>query len=143
MLSWSHMKYHFEMKCKFLQSFSVSFLSSWNLVLGLGLRLQRSDLNSHKFVIGQSETSECMCHSKHESSQHYLLGCFLYSCERQILFNRVEHFIPNFLNLVNQKKIEILITGLKTDNPEFNNTNTSISIAVQNFILKTKRFSDF
>ena len=33
------------------------------------LRLERSDLNLHKFTIGQSETPECFCHSKQESSQ--------------------------------------------------------------------------
>ena len=32
--------------------------------------------------------------------------------------------------------------GINADDPEFNSTNTSISIAVQNFILKTKRFPD-
>ena len=106
------------------------------------IRLHRSGLNSHKFAIGQSESPECSCHSKHESSQHYLLDCFLYSCERQILFNQVEHFIPNFLSFNKSKKYEILLNGLKTDNPEFNTTNTSITIAVQKFILKTKRFSD-
>ena len=43
------------------------------------LRLERSDLNLHKFTIGQSETPECLCHSKQESSQHFLLDCFLYT----------------------------------------------------------------
>ena len=107
------------------------------------IRLQRSDLNLHKFSIGQSESPECICHLKYESSEHYLIDCFLYSCERQILFNQVEHFIPNFINFSKSKKYEILLNGLKSDNPEFNSTNTSILIAVQNFILKTKRFSDF
>ena len=32
--------------------------------------------------------------------------------------------------------------GINADDPDFNPTNTSISIAVQNFILKTKRFPD-
>ena len=129
-----------ELKPKKIKHFSKG--SKLGNTLLTRLRLQRSDLNSHKFVIGQSETSECMCHSKHESSQHYLLDCFLYSCERQILFNQVEHFIPNFVSFSKSKKYEILLNGLKTDNPEFNTTNTSITIAVQKFILKTKRFSD-
>ena len=30
--------------------------------------------------------------------------------------------------------------GLRTGNPEYNYLNTTITIAVQNFILKTKRF---
>ena len=32
--------------------------------------------------------------------------------------------------------------GINTDQPEFNSTNATISIAVQKFILSTKRFSE-
>ena len=71
------------------------------------IRLERSDLNSHKFMIGQSESSECLCHSKYESSQHYLIDCFLYNCERQTLFNQVEHFIPNFKSFSKSLKYKI------------------------------------
>ena len=39
-------------------------------------------------------------------------------------------------------KYEILVYGLKTQNPDYEYTNRRISYAVQNFILKTKRFSD-
>ena len=106
------------------------------------IRLERSDLNSHKFMIGQSESPECLCHSKYESSQHYLIDCFLYNCERQTLFNQVEHFIPNFKSLGKSSKFKILVMGIDTDDPDLNRTNISISIAVQNFILKSKRFPD-
>ena len=106
------------------------------------IRLERSDLNSHKFTIGQSDSSECLCHSKYESSQHYLIDCFLFTSERQTLFNQVEHFIPNFKTFSKSLKYKILVMGINADDPDFNRTNTSISIAVQNFILKTKRFPD-
>ena len=43
------------------------------------VRLERLDLNLHKFSIGLSESSECLCHDKNESSLHYLIDCFLYS----------------------------------------------------------------
>ena len=33
--------------------------------------------------------------------------------------------------------------GINPKDPYFYTTNTTISIAVQNFIMKTKRFSDF
>ena len=68
------------------------------------IRLNRSDLNLHKFTIGFSETPECLCHAKKESSLHYLMECFLYSGERQTLYNLVEHYIPNFLQLNKTKK---------------------------------------
>ena len=106
------------------------------------LRLNRSDLNLHKFTIGLVETSECLCHANKESSLHYLIECFLYSGERQTLFNLVEHYIPNFPQLNKSKKYEILVNGINNENPDFYYTNISISIAVQHFIFKTKRFSD-
>ena len=81
------------------------------------IRLERSDLNLHKFTIGHSESPECLCHSKQESSQHYLIDCFLYSSERQTLFDRVEHFIPNFNRLSKSKKYNILVKGIKPDDP--------------------------
>ena len=106
------------------------------------LRLTRSDLNLHKFTIGLVETSECLCHANKESSLHYLIECFLYSGECQTLFSLVEHYIPNFLQLNKSKKYEILVNGINNENPDFYYTNISISIAVQHFIFKTKRFSD-
>ena len=42
------------------------------------LRVGRSDLNLHKFSIGLTDTPECMCHAKEESTLHYFLECFIY-----------------------------------------------------------------
>ena len=103
------------------------------------IRLNRSDLNSHKFTIGLSESAECSCHAKSESSLHYLTECFLYTGERQTLYNLVEHYIPQFLNKTKHKQYDILVMGINTDQPEFNSTNTTITIAVQKFILSTKK----
>ena len=96
----------------------------------------------HKFDIGLHENSECSCHAKSESSIHYMMDCFLYSGERQNLFNLVEHYIPNFPKLNKTKQFEILLLGINPENPEFFTTNTILSIAVQTFILKTKRFNE-
>ena len=35
------------------------------------LSVGRSELNLHKFTIGQVEKPECICHAKEESSKHY------------------------------------------------------------------------
>ena len=105
------------------------------------IRLNQSNLNLHRFSIGLSETAACCCHANKESSLHYLTECFLYSGERQTLYNLVEHYIPNFSNKSKKKQYEILVMGINTDQSEFNSTNTTISIAVQKFILTTKRFS--
>ena len=112
-------------------------------ILMTRIRLDRSDLNLHKFTIGHSDTPQCMCHAKQESSLHYLIDCFLYSNERQTLYNLVEQFIPKFKTFNKAKKYEALVMGIHTDNPDYNYLNTNITYAVQNFILKTKRFSDY
>ena len=104
------------------------------------LRLDRSDLNLHRFDINQHDSPECACHAKNESSIHYLMDCFLYSGERQTLFSLVEHYIPNFFKLSKRKQFEILLMGISPENSDFITTNTIISIAVQQFILKSKRF---
>ena len=51
------------------------------------IRLNRSDLKLYKFTIGHSESAECSCHSKNESSLHYLTKCFLQTGESQTLYN--------------------------------------------------------
>ena len=106
------------------------------------IRLQRSELNLHRFSIGQSDSAECTCQAKRESSQHYLIDCSNYTAERQTLFDRVEHFIPTFKNLTKSMKYEILVMGINPREHEYISTNTAISIAVQNFIFQTKRFTE-
>ena len=104
------------------------------------IRVGRSYLNLHKFTIGLAEKPDCDCHAKQESSSHFILDCFLYTAERQNLYNLVEHYIPNFPRMTKTAKLNLLLSGFHTDNPEYNHTNTIITIAVQNFIIKTKRF---
>ena len=101
----------------------------------------RSELQLHKYTLGFSESPECQCHSKSESPEHYFLQCFLYSPERQVLLNLFEHYIPTFKNLNRKKKLDILLTGIKTDDPQFFSLNKTLTIAVQNFIIETKRFT--
>ena len=104
------------------------------------IRVGRSDLNQHKFTIGHVESPECSCHSKFESPDHFFLQCFLYSQERQNLFSLIEHYVPNFPRLNKQHKLDILLRGLEPENLEFKRLNTTLTKAVQNFILSTKRF---
>ena len=37
------------------------------------IRVGRSSLNEHKFVIGQTDSPECLCHSKSESTSHFFM----------------------------------------------------------------------
>ena len=104
------------------------------------MRVGRSDLNLHKFTIEQVDKPECLCHAKDESPKHYFLDCFLYTAERQNLFTLVEHYIPKFSRLTKAAKLDLLLYGLKNDNSDYDHLNFKITIAVQNFIFKTKRF---
>ena len=104
------------------------------------MRLERSHLNAHKFNIGQSDSPECSCHAKYESSLHYLVDCFLFTGERQTLFNLVDYYVPHFKTMSKNRKYEVLVMGIDPGNPEFVHTNTILSIAVQKFIFKTNRF---
>ena len=58
-----------------------------------------------------------------------------------VLFDLFEHFIPNFKTFTKKKKLEIILKGINTENEEFISTNTKLTIAVQNFIIHTNRFT--
>ena len=101
----------------------------------------RSDLKQHKFTIGLVDSPQCDCHFREESPSHYFLDCFLYSSERQVMFDLFEHYIPNFKTFNKQKKLEIILRGINIEDDYFISTNTSLTIIVQNFITHTNRFS--
>ena len=103
-------------------------------------RTGRTTLNLHRFTIGQVDEPSCICHAKEESSKHYLLDCFLYAVERQTLFSLVEHYIPKFTQINKTAKYELLTTGLRNHDPDYDYLNMKITFAVQTFIMQTKRF---
>ena len=105
------------------------------------IRVGRSDLNQHKFIIGLADSPECQCHFREESPTHFFLDCFLYLPERQTLFDLIEHYIPKFKRLTKQKKLDIILRGIDIENNDFIQLNTKLTIAVQNFVLHTNRFS--
>ena len=105
------------------------------------IRVGRSSLNQHQFMIGLSDSPQCLCHCRNETPIHYFLDCFLYSPERRILLDLVEHYIPNFQRMNRNQKFDILIRGIYIDNPEIISTNIILTKAVQTFIISSKRFS--
>ena len=104
------------------------------------IRIGRSDLNQHKFTIGLTDSPECDCHFKEESPKHYFMDCFLYTQERQQLFKLIGHYIPKFEKTNKNVKLDIILNGLNSENDEFFHLNIILTKAVQNYILKTKRF---
>ena len=106
------------------------------------IRVGRSFLNQHSFTIGLADSPECLCHFRTESPEHYFLDCFLYSPERQTLFSLIEHYVPYFNRLTKKKKLDLILRGVNIDDEVFLKTNTTLTKAVQNFIIKTNRFSE-
>ena len=107
------------------------------------IRVGRSHLEQHKFTIGLADSPVCQCFFPSETTEHYFLQCFLYSPERRILFDLIEHHVPNFLHFNNKQKIDILLNGIRTDDPDLFYLNKTLTIAVQQFIIATKRFVDW
>ena len=95
------------------------------------MRLGRSHLNAHAFAIGQSDTPNCTCGYKEESTSHYFLDCMQYSAHRQILFNLFELYFKQFKNMSRKKKLEILLNGYNIENGEFYYINCKLTYAVK------------
>ena len=103
------------------------------------LRVDQSYLNSHGFKINLKEDDLCLC-SRSETMSHYILSCFLYQKERRVMFDKISEYLPNFQTLAKSKQLEIILFGINLSNSEPDSRNIPIVFAVQNYILKTKRF---
>ena len=78
---------------------------------------------------------------KVESPEPFFLDCFLFSLERQKLFDLIEHYVPYLKKLNKKQKLEIILRGVNINNEEILSTNITLTKEVQNFILSTKRFA--
>ena len=92
-------------------------------------------------MIGLSDSPECVCLSKNESSKHFFIDCFLYSPEFQILLSLLEHYIPEFNKKSKNNKLDIILRGINVDDEEYLQFNTILPQALQNCILSNKRFA--
>ena len=103
------------------------------------LRVGRSLLNTHGFSVNLTESDQCLC-SRTETVSHYLNNCFLYQEERCVLLSKIIKLVPKFDKLPDYKKTEVLLNGINLNSNEPDSRNIPITLAVQNFILQTKRF---
>ena len=101
------------------------------------LRVDRTFLNSDSYLIGKSKSPECLCHEKNETITHYLIKCFLYTVERQVLVEQVTQYLPNFPQMSISKKVDILLNGSPSLNHD---SNVELTKIVQLFIVRTKQF---
>ena len=94
------------------------------------LRTNCSSLNQHLFSKNLIDNPLCICGSV-EDTYHYLLTCNRFSNLRQELFNKVSTICRPTLN--------VLLYGTCNDELSMEQ-NKNIFLAVQNYLLKTKRF---
>lgn len=102
------------------------------------IRLNASNLNEHRIRLGKSGPKSCECGAPNENSEHFLLTCPLFKTERIELYNNLSQILgTSFQDIPHKKKIEIIIYG-----PPYLNKNisTDAALAVQRFILQTRRF---
>ena len=104
------------------------------------LRVDRSYLNSHAFSIGLAPSPQCNCGARQETTLHMLNFCPLFASGRRYLFDFVGQLVSPFSKLNQKDKMFTLLYGYKSDNRDYDHINTQITLAVQNFLIKTKRF---
>ena len=103
------------------------------------LRVGRSHLNGHKFALGLSETDKCIC-GRPETVSHFLINCLIYHEQRHALNARLCQILPNYNLLPDKLKMKVLLEGINLHSDEPDSRNVRITLAVQCFILQTKRF---
>ena len=98
-------------------------------VLHTRLRLGRSKLNAHLYDIGITQSPKCRCDQGIEDVWHFFFVCPYYAVPRDHLHRMVINYAPF--------GIETVLYGVSESSFEI---NKKIFLAVQDYILKTKRF---
>ena len=91
--------------------------------------MNSSSLNEHLFIRNLVDFPNCAC-GKVESTSHFLISCKKYTVLRNELMHTINYPVTIDLNL--------LLKGSDTLSVD---QNIDIFIKVQNFILKSKRFT--
>ena len=96
---------------------------------------------ARRTMLGVPLCPKCKFHN--ENTSHFVQTCTAHNEARRTMLGVFEHYIPKFNTFNKQKQLEIILNGYDKDNEDFFTTNVSLQYAVQNFIIKTKRFSSF
>lgn len=104
------------------------------------LRVGKTQLNDHLFTMRLTNTTGCLCHEPVESTEHFLLDCFLYEVERQELFANISGLLIKKLDKYNRNDlVTALLFGERIHDSERYLHNKQLFKTVQNFLIKTKR----
>ena len=90
--------------------------SRYSNTLHTQLRLDRSQLNEHLFSIGLTNIKGCMCGHNTESTEHFLLNCFLYSYERNNLLSNLTGVLEKQPAIMTKENLlKALLMGERND----------------------------
>ena len=99
-------------------------------ILSTKLRNRCSELNADLFRINLIDSAACSCGCNMEDAKHFIFICTKYQNERQSLLRSLGNFHP------------ITLDTLLFGNDMFNsNDYITIQIAMQKYIIDTKRFT--
>ena len=105
------------------------------------IRVGRTILKEHSFLIGLSDTMSCpKCDNNQESPIHFITTCPFFTEQREIMITKMLQFIPDFKNLPKKRQYEILVHGYDRENDELTYINKNIMFFTQDFIYNSKRF---
>ena len=75
-------------------------------------------MNKHFFSIGLTNIKGCMCGHSTESTEHFLLNCFLYSYERNNLSSNLTGVLEKPPDTMTKENLlRALLMGERNDNP--------------------------
>ena len=92
--------------------FHFKFGSKRGNALLTQIRVGRSFLNSHSFVLGMEDLPYCDICYVEENTCHCMLSCVFFKEQRDILFKTVSELIPNFMNFTMKRKLDLLLYGI-------------------------------
>ena len=92
--------------------------SRYSNTLHTQLRLDRSQLNEHLFSISLTNIKGCMCGHNTESTEYFLLNCFLYSYERNNLLSNLKGVLEEQPATMNKENLlRALLMDESNDDP--------------------------
>ena len=104
------------------------------------IRCGRSQLRQHLFEVGNSPSPRCPCFFPRETTEHYLLDCFLFSKERHALVSSLGGILEKDPSQYTRAEmLEILLYGEKYHDPEKYPANKIIQRYVHRYLIGTKR----
>ena len=127
-------------KIKPKKYFHFKFGSKRGNALLTQLRVGRSFLNSHSFVLGMEDLPYCDICYVEENTCHYMLTCDFFKEQRDVLFKTVSELIPNFITFTMKRKLDLLLYGINRNLNIRDCRNVPLTLAVQKYILSTNRF---